>query len=1079
MRGARIIGALLLGTAAGAAQAGDKPLVTPMPAWIRPVAAPAAPPAKGDAPVTILLSDQQVRFERGSITTFVHLLMRVNTGQGLSAGNISLPWRPDVGDLQVHRLVLHRDGKTIDVLASGQTFTVVRREANLENAMLDGVLTANIQPEGLQVGDMIELALSETSRDPVLAGHVEAAAAIGGPLPITRAHFAASWPAALPVRASDGGGLPALRPGKPAGGEQGFEFTLDDLQPAILPKLAPARYRLGRRVELSDFTAWSDLGALLAPLYAKAAVLPASGPLADEVAKIRAASSDPKARATAALALVQDRVRYVALAMGAGGLVPSDAATTWSRRFGDCKAKTALLLAILHALGIPAEPVAASSAGGDGLDQRLPSVGAFDHVLVRATVAGQPYWLDGTRTGDTSLDRIVTPRFGWGLPLVPRGAALVRMLPPPLTRPASETEVVIDATQGLSIPAPATVTQIWRGDAALGLNSSLSNYGGDARDRALREMWKGQYDFIDIDRTDARFDAGTGEMRLTMAGKARMDWSSGWYETDGLGLGYRADLAREDGPDKDAPFAVDYPVYTRNVETIRLPPGFPETVALAKVEIDRTVAGIEYRRHGSIEGRVFHAEATQRSIAPEFPARDAATAQAALREMAGATLYIQRPSTYMLSDAELVVAQKEVRTTVGPLLERGYALAERGRIPEALADYDAALKIEPKNENALANRGLMHAYKGDADAAEHDLAAAQAINSRDRVVFHGQGILAQRRNDHEAAYRFYSSALDTDPKDGFALVQRAAASRALGRNEAALTDIDAAIRLFPANPQLVLTRFNILRQLGRNDDALAAIRAMPEGPADPAWSHVAAANALSALGRQDEALHEFDRALAIKPAAYIYVNRAGSRPRADRAGRLADLDAALKLEPKSIEAVAGKADLLREGGDNAGAITDYNAALVQFPDNLHLLTGRGIAELHIGRHADSDRDFAAARKAAENSGAPELNNLCWIKATENVALDSALADCEAALAREPKAAATLDSKAFVLLRLGRTDEAIATYGQALALVPTKSSSLYGRGIAYGRRATAPGRTRTSPRRGGPKWRSTSASRAMA
>src|SRR5207245_7674926 len=43
-----------------------------------------------------------------------------------------------------------------------------------------------------------------------------------------------------------------------------------------------------------------------------------------------------------------------------GGLVPASAETTWSRRFGDCKAKTALLLAILHEFGIEAEPVARS-----------------------------------------------------------------------------------------------------------------------------------------------------------------------------------------------------------------------------------------------------------------------------------------------------------------------------------------------------------------------------------------------------------------------------------------------------------------------------------------------------------------------------------------------------------------------------------------------------------------------------------------------------------------------------------------------------------------------------------------------
>jgi transglutaminase-like putative cysteine protease len=81
----------------------------------------------------------------------------------------------------------------------------------------------------------------------------------------------------------------------------------------------------------------------MAPLYEKAAAIPAQGPLRSELERIQSLSPDPKVRTEAALALVQDRVRYVALEMGAGGYVPTDAETTWSRRYGDCKGKTALL----------------------------------------------------------------------------------------------------------------------------------------------------------------------------------------------------------------------------------------------------------------------------------------------------------------------------------------------------------------------------------------------------------------------------------------------------------------------------------------------------------------------------------------------------------------------------------------------------------------------------------------------------------------------------------------------------------------------------------------------------------------
>lgn len=56
-----------------------------------------------------------------------------------------------------------------------------------------------------------------------------------------------------------------------------------------------------------------------------------------------------------------------------------------------------MLLELLDALGIEADPVLVSNGTStDGLDARLPNPGHFHHVLVRARIAGEEYWLDGT-----------------------------------------------------------------------------------------------------------------------------------------------------------------------------------------------------------------------------------------------------------------------------------------------------------------------------------------------------------------------------------------------------------------------------------------------------------------------------------------------------------------------------------------------------------------------------------------------------------------------------------------------------------------------------------------------------------
>ena len=1034
---------------AGAATAADKPVIGPTPAWVKPVVIPAQSEKSDEAPLRILLSDQQVALETGRQTFYFATAIKIQTSQGLGVGNLSFPWRPDTDVLTVHKLAIRRGDKIIDVLASGQTFTVIRREQNLESATLDGVLTANIQPEGLQVGDVLEYAVSISSSDPVMKGHVEQIAGGWNGFPIGRAHLRMQWPAAMPARIRQTGSLPALKPVK-ADGATSVELTLDDMEPIIPAKGAPSRYQLIRLVELTDFASWADLGALMAPLYQKAAVIPPQGALRGELERIQKLSADPKVRAEAALALVQDRVRYVALSMGAGGYVPADPEVTWSRRFGDCKAKTAMLLALLGAMGIQAEPVAVSSAAGDGVDARLPLVALFNHVLVRATIAGKTYWLDGTRIGDTSLDRLAVPPFGWGLPLVAKGAALVRMVPAKLDVPNQETSIQIDATAGISLPAPTRIETIIRGDVAIGTNAEIASLTGEVRDRALKDYWKKEHDFIDVTSTSASFDPRTGEMRLAMTGLAKMDWSSGWYETDGTGIGYKADFSRDPGPDKDAPFAVAYPFYNRVKETILLPPGFGASALRRETVENETVAGIEYHRFGSFDSKIITIEKTERSIAPEFPAKDAPAAQEKLRALAKATVYVQKPGGYKQTGQELSQALAKTPTTGAEYLSRGTRFLAEERFDEAVKDFTEAKRLDPTSPWPLANRAMAYVGKSDFAAATADIEAASAIDGNSLGVFQARAALAQRRGAYQDAVNAYSAVLKVDPTSNWALGNRAEMYHAIGINDLALQDVSAALKKNSGWISLYLLRSNILIGLGKPEEAIKGAELVTAANPDSAYAHVIAGNIFGRFGKHDAAMKAYGQAIAIKPEAYIYVNRAQNRRKVDLAGRLSDIDAALQLEPLDADALIEKANILADKGDLVGSIAAYSSALGKSPDDpARALVRRGIAQTRMGHTALAEKDFTAARDKAVNGNA--FNEMCWEKATAGVALESALIDCDGALAKQPGDGTFLDSRALVLLRLGRFDEAIADYDRALAKFPRQAPSLFGRAVAWSRK----------------------------
>ena len=122
-----------------------------------------------------------------------------------------------------------------------------------------------------------------------------------------------------------------------------------------------------------------------------------NSPIRHEAEQIAKKYIEPMERARAALKLVQNDIRYIYIGLGAGNLTPASAEETWQRRYGDCKGKTTLLLALLNELGIDAKAVLVNNQGADdGINDRLPNPGMFDHVLVKAQIDGKTYWMDGT-----------------------------------------------------------------------------------------------------------------------------------------------------------------------------------------------------------------------------------------------------------------------------------------------------------------------------------------------------------------------------------------------------------------------------------------------------------------------------------------------------------------------------------------------------------------------------------------------------------------------------------------------------------------------------------------------------------
>ncbi len=158
-----------------------------------------------------------------------------------------------------------------------------------------------------------------------------------------------------------------------------------------------------------------------------------------------------------------------------------------------------------------------------------------------------------------------------------------------------------------------------------------------------------------------------------------------------------------------------------------------------------------------------------------------------------------------------------------PWLELGHALELAHRYDEALAMYDRAADVAPRDPSGPRTGGLRAARWGEAELAAARLEEALRRDPRDAAVWHALGLVRLEAGDLAGAQVAYESGLVADPG---ALENRIGlATLALRRDDAraALAEYDRILRDRPAYADGYLGRSWALVRLGRLDAAEAAL----------------------------------------------------------------------------------------------------------------------------------------------------------------------------------------------------------------------------------------------------------------
>lgn len=566
----------------------------PAPNWVTP-SEPLPVPDNASGLVFVRRQDALIHLDAKGQEQYFGYRIKILHSNALQIGNIAISWNPASGAPVVHSIKVYRGSEVIDVLKT-TSFEILRREDQLEASKLDGILTAVLRVADLRVGDELEVAFTTRLDDPTLGTNDAGLLLLGGSPSPGRYRLGLSW---------DSGRKPNLQMTpdmKPVARDldRAVEFSFDNPAISTPPKDAPARYQWQRVAEYSNFADWPAVSRLFDPLFAKAAELAKDSPLKAEARRIVAEHASAFDRASAALKLVQQDVRYIYVGLDRGNLTPASADDTWQRRYGDCKGKTALLLALLNEMGIEAEPVLANNNGtDDGLDQRLPNPRMFNHVLVRAQIDGTPYWLDGT------LPPVVPPGsdpalpYRWVLPVTKQGSVLEHLQWWPERRPDEITLIEIDARGGFDEPARVNSTSIVRGLKGLEQQVQFSGIAPDQLLTGLRQQIVGAT-WQTVDDVKWRYDVKAQASILTISGTWKVDWEDDGKGAKSLALpggGFSPPDRRARSPDQDKTL----PYYNESsfdcsVTTLRFPATTKAVNWSSKAGYDTHMFGKNYYR---------------------------------------------------------------------------------------------------------------------------------------------------------------------------------------------------------------------------------------------------------------------------------------------------------------------------------------------------------------------------------------------------------------------------------------------------------------------------------------------------
>jgi lipoprotein NlpI/transglutaminase-like putative cysteine protease len=743
----------------GAFTSGD-----PAPSWAEAVAIPEVQDAK---PIVLRLADAQWLIGDEPVV-YVHRAIMINDAASLTAaGQLAIGFAPQYQRLQLHAIRVLRDGKSEDRTTSS-TMRFLQRETGLERGVYSGVVTVSILVNDIRVGDTIEFSYTLHGQNPVFGGRFVTSVPWDQGVPTLLRRAVLTYPAARKISwrlINDAQGKTLTPAESAAGGMRRLSFEERSLSEVAVDRSLPSDYSPLRVLQFSEFSGWDEVVSWARDLFQVGDATDAE--MQKVVAKLREAP-DKAQRVAAALEFVQSEIRYFSIALGESSHRPTAPSIVLQRRYGDCKDKSLLLMTLLQALGVPSEPVLLDALRRKGPGKLLPSPLDFDHVIVRADVDGQAFYLDPTRLGQHGrLDRMGQSHEGANVLVIAPGTHGLSTITTPNAAELARSERFETATlPKLGPDGSLSVRQIYKGVGAEVIRVTREHLPAGQFDRLLVAGVEQRYPGAKLaGAPQIGDDRGNNVVSVT----ATFDVPGLALERDGnwfvrfLPSNFQGVLAPAPSSGRTAPLAIGvYPFEAQYTFEVK----FPEEVsAFADPHSDNVEdRQFSYTVTTSFRGNQFKTTIDLKTLADRVQTPDLQKYGEDLRTASNNTRgvvvvaknWIKAPAAadrgvaQHLRDVQQDLIGKYTKAIEGGKLtgrdladaycDRSFSYNSLGKTDEALHDAGEALRLAPNESQFFSCRAEAYFYGGEFDKSIADYSKAIVLGPIKADYFRARGV---------------------------------------------------------------------------------------------------------------------------------------------------------------------------------------------------------------------------------------------------------------------------------------------------------------------------------------------------